>query len=348
MFAQAFKLSALRGRFGCGATVTAEMRGVASSHPAAGPETPGAKVRGDTMKRINIVGLCLVTAIALTALTAASASAAEYGQCRLLTKNTTPKIKHGKYTDTNCQVLNLKTKGDYEWYPGPPANCIALKKGEYTDSACATKSAKPHRGAFERQSCYPNCATYTSSSGSSVGLASLGEMECTGGSGTGEITGAKTDTDQERFTGCTAARRASNCSSYNVVSKTGEVVSARLETVLIGHFERGPLGHEPVTGEAWTEFTNQHGSDAPYSYEFECTGLAYVRAKGSVSGVMSEDVNKMSLTSATRLETGLGEQGLECEAAENQSFSPVEAYFACSQEADLALTFAAAVEIRTG
>jgi alpha-tubulin suppressor-like RCC1 family protein len=90
----------------------------------------------------------------------------EAGQCRALNKNTTPKIKHGQYIDSKCESLSEKkgkpsAKGSFEWFPGPPADCVAEKKGEYTDAACSTKSAKAHKGSFERQSCYPDCSGET-------------------------------------------------------------------------------------------------------------------------------------------------------------------------------------------
>ena len=90
----------------------------------------------------------------------------EAGQCRLLNKDTAPKIKHGLYSDPKCEVFYRKkgkpaAKGSYEWYLGPAADCIALKKGEYTDSACQTNSTKAHKGGYERQPCYPDCASDT-------------------------------------------------------------------------------------------------------------------------------------------------------------------------------------------
>lgn len=90
----------------------------------------------------------------------------EAGQCRALTKNTIPKVKHGRYSDPKCETYyrkrgKVEAKGSHEWYPGTAADCIAQKKGEYTTASCETKSAKAHTGTHERQSCYPNCASET-------------------------------------------------------------------------------------------------------------------------------------------------------------------------------------------
>ncbi len=90
----------------------------------------------------------------------------EAGQCRPLNKGTTPKIKHGAYSDATCEVYyekkgKVEAKGAYEWYPGPVADCVAEKKGEYTESGCSTKSSKAHKGTYERQPCYPDCSGET-------------------------------------------------------------------------------------------------------------------------------------------------------------------------------------------
>jgi hypothetical protein len=90
----------------------------------------------------------------------------EAGQCRALTADTSPKIKHGKYADAKCETPYEKkgkaeAKGNFEWYPGPAANCIAAKHGEYTNAICEARSSKAHKGTYERQSCYPDCASET-------------------------------------------------------------------------------------------------------------------------------------------------------------------------------------------
>ena len=91
----------------------------------------------------------------------------EAGQCRALRKDSSPKIKHGVYSDAKCELYyekkgNVQAKGAYEWYPGTvAASCIAQAKGDYTESACQTKPTKAHKGTYERQPCYPDCASET-------------------------------------------------------------------------------------------------------------------------------------------------------------------------------------------
>jgi hypothetical protein len=182
--------------------------------------------------RFAVVVLAVLTMSAIGASAAiAEGSSAEYGQCRELTANTTPKVRHGRYTEGKCRILSQKkgkatTKGDFEWYPGAPASCVAQKHGEYSSASCGTKSAKAHKGKFERQACYPNCAKYTSSSGPVVlEVAGVATIDCEESTGSGAITGAKAGETTEGFTGCgtTAsssgsgirASDASECSSLD-------------------------------------------------------------------------------------------------------------------------------------
>ena len=54
------------------------------------------------MRRMGIVGLCLVAALACGAMLASAAQAAEVGECLKLAK--VEGVFHGKYVDKNCQV----------------------------------------------------------------------------------------------------------------------------------------------------------------------------------------------------------------------------------------------------
>src|SRR5271169_6400453 len=129
------------------------------------------------MRHIKLMGVALIAVLAMSAILAVNASAAEYGQCRELTKNTLPKAKHGKYEDAACLHRShklkkgeevLEEKGNFEWRAGAPVNCEEVKagKGAYEDSACTklhTKLKKgvpvpDHKGNFEQQPCSPNCA----------------------------------------------------------------------------------------------------------------------------------------------------------------------------------------------
>jgi hypothetical protein len=97
------------------------------------------------MRRIRIVGLCLVASFAFGALVASAAQAAEpeWGRCVAQ--------KKGEYTEGNCKTKSAKAhKGKFEWKAGAPTGCEPKKKGEYTNETCTTKSSKPHKGKFEK------------------------------------------------------------------------------------------------------------------------------------------------------------------------------------------------------
>jgi hypothetical protein len=115
------------------------------------------------MRRIRMVGLCLVAMFAVSALVASAAQAQspEWGRCE--------KAKGGKYKEKACLTeatqKNGKYTGKYEWhslkeeeekYREP--RCLKQAKGNYTESECKTvaeKKGKPdHKGSYEKYGPY--------------------------------------------------------------------------------------------------------------------------------------------------------------------------------------------------
>ncbi len=105
------------------------------------------------MRHIKIMGLCLVAVLALVAVAASSASAAEpeWAGCG-------PQ-KHGNFTEEKCATVAEKHgvpdhKGHYEFKSGQAATCLAQKHGNYTEEKCetvATKHGVPdHKGHYEK------------------------------------------------------------------------------------------------------------------------------------------------------------------------------------------------------
>ena len=230
---------------------------------------------------------------------------AEYGQCRALTKDSVPKVKHGKYEDAACQKLYEKkgvveAKGGYEWYPGAPANCVAQKKGEYVSASCSEKAAKAHKGTFERQACYPNCEKYTSTAGRTVWQISnyathgaVATVECTAGTDTGEITGPTSDTDTIAWTGCHVLETTKECRGLNPVPK---------------EIETSPNATAPLArgSEAYTVYSNAFNDI--YAV-FECEGIGYVEVRGAIEGVTTGDFNVMNTGSMTVFDEAFSEPG---------------------------------------
>jgi hypothetical protein len=275
------------------------------------------------MRRIRIIGACLVAAFALSASVTSSAIAGEYGQCKNTSPATGKAIKKGLYKDANCQGKEsvVDPDGQFEWYPGPSPSCVGHKKGEYTESGCKTKSTKPKKGKFEIP-CLPaiNCATYTSTTGEVVFSTAFVTVKCTGSTDLGEITGLKTDVDTITFMGCETIE-GKKCTSLEGATIEGEVVSYKLETTLIDSGEKGPGGKEPAKGEVWAEFSNVHLPHAPYLAEAFCVGYGYARVSGNASGVQTGDINMMSSTSKEVFGSGKGEQNLITELCDKADCS---------------------------
>jgi len=236
------------------------------------------------MKRIQIVGLCLVAVFALSALATSSASAAEYGQCRELSKNTTPKTKKGKYIDAGCKTTGKK--GKYEWYPGPAANCIAMKKGEYTDAGCSVKSAKAKKGHFELQACAPNCAKLTTEGGKAhlEGETPV-KIECEeNGSVGAEILSPTEATGRAVYHGChSEALGGVKCTTSNEAAASGEIKTTTLKA-----------NPEVKGGNVWVNYS---AKSTPFLAEFECAGAVELYVTGSAAGESAGNTNVESPSS---------------------------------------------------
>lgn len=317
------------------------------------------------MKRIHALGLCLAAAFALSALAmSTSAFAGEYGQCRELTKTTTPKAKHGKYEEGNCVKLAVKVKngkeepddkGNFEWFPGPSPSCVyEKKKGAFTEEGCKTYyektkkgvKVKEKKGNYEFASCAseaaPNgCAEQASSTGPATLATEQGTVKCKASTDSGTITGVKSDTDTVSFTGCELL--GSECTSLNTTSK-GEIKTFLLETTLIEHGEKGLSGLEPKEGEAWVQFANVAGKESPWNAKFGCSGIGYFEVDGSVSGPITP-LNVSTEEFHVKVEKGLGEQDLKASICTSPEYTTCPfPNLAATQSAENAVTKDAAGE----
>ena len=195
------------------------------------------------MKRMRIVGLCLVAVFALTAFAASSASALpEIGRC-------VAKTGTGKYKDSNCteKAGKLTSEKNYEWNKATGMN--------------------PH---------------FTSAGGAGVLETESGtRVECTAQTATGEYrlvenTTTHTDTSKEvknvvaTFTGCSLPIIGAKCNTAG--HGEGEIVTNSL---------KGPLGYisgkgtkTPVVGQELTP-TVSKGAFAT----FECSSAAKIVVK---------------------------------------------------------------------
>ncbi len=225
-----------------------------------------------------------------TTLTAASAP--EYGQC--VSK------KKGGYTSSNCAFMG---KGSFAWKPGPAPTCVEKKKGEYTNSTCTVKSGKRGKGHFERA---PGPG-YALTTGSVTLQAGENILTCTSGSGSGDVTGVHTGSEQITLSGCESA--GNPCTSEGpdgtASGTSGAIETNKLATRLLGPVE---------TRLSWTQLSSSEHE--PYVAEFACGSKRY-RIKGTLAGLQGGDVGAMSTTSTTTFNSASGEQALSTEVSEN-------------------------------
>jgi hypothetical protein len=218
--------------------------------------------------------------------------------------------KKGNYTDSGCTTQGerkgqpVEHAGGFEFQPGPAPTCVAQKKGEFTDSACAIKSAKPRKGTYEKA---PG-AGFTSSTGTvTLDTQELGRsVVCSASTGAGEVTSVNAGVERITLTGCEVAGKkcASQAPNGTPSGKAGVITTNLLHTRLLG----------PVAGEVWTELTSAEHD--PYLTEFACEGVLF-RTTGSLSGIQAGDVGSPSLTSTTTFAPEEGEQDLSTAVSED-------------------------------
>jgi hypothetical protein len=242
------------------------------------------------MKRIKIVGLCLVATFAMSAMVAASAHAGQYEECVKQSKNPVTKKYEGKYLDKSCNEEASEAQKEegkhnkYERSPGVTA--------EHAGFTAKTKSAEL------------------------VGAA--GSIVCKKSRTAGTITGPKTNSEVVTFEKCEITG-ALEGECHSAAQAEGVIVTNLLSTTLIDHGEKGLSGGEPAEGEVWNQFTGPGGAEGIQA-EYLCAGIALIRTKGSLSGVFTEgSLNVSSKKAEIEFEgefpggLGFGEQDLYSE-----------------------------------
>jgi hypothetical protein len=238
------------------------------------------------MKRITVVGLCLMAVLAMSAVVASSAFAgAEVGEC---VKNLT---KTGKYADKGCQTLSVgENTGKYDW-----------KKGVTAEHAATTAKSK---------------------TASLVGAA--GTIECKKSSSVGEWTGNKTNEEVVTFVGCEIKSPELTGECHSSGQAEGTIVTNKLKTTLLGagdtslEFNSGTSKYEPKTvgaGEVWNQFRGPSGELESVQAEYECGKVVVIKTFGNLAGVFSAgSINVASKKAEIAFDEGKGAQGLLSEA----------------------------------
>jgi hypothetical protein len=220
------------------------------------------------MRRIRIVGLCLIAACVVTVVAAVSASAAapEFGRClkqatKSLSNYDSSKCVKLASEDSGTEAEKLK-KGNYQWFPG-------VVKNKFTT---AIKSG--------------TIATLETVGGTKI--------TCTGETSSGEYTSTKTVGKMvAKFTGC---------ETNKLKCESAGAGSGNINTAPLG----GPIGFETeVSPPSKDHLASELHSESGNIAEFECAGLKVV-VKGSVLHKIT--ANSMKLTATEKFTASKGKQ----------------------------------------
>jgi hypothetical protein len=325
------------------------------------------------MNRTRIVGLCLLAAFAISMVAmASSASAGEYFWCQKVGK------KKGKYSESKCATLaekKGKPAGEWEKVSVTPCVNVGKKKGFYADNKCTVKSEKKGKpkGEFElvcgpkppRTQATNECA-YTSTGGPaslSTPLLGPGKVKCLTNTDEGEITGNFTDTDRVTFRNCTFEGLPCQSGGPNGTEPAGtpaekegvietNLLDSRLidfpETVVIHNPETtAPETVGPAEGHVWEELKSSEHE--PYSTEFGCGGIVFLRTAGYDAGEYNvADLGKLSKTQHVKFEAGVGagSGGLLTEALTESGWVPPGGVPSIEEAGTATITNTSEIEVR--
>ncbi len=278
------------------------------------------------MKRIGILGLCLVAVLAFCAMVTAAAQAAEVTSCvkvakvRVKYKRGSGKekakgISEGKYRNKACSEPAPENTGKYPPYEGPEGKYERRAEG----AKFFTKGSKSLRAPrFE--------------------MAGGVVVHCASSSGKGGWTGPKTGVEQVVFKGCVINTTGEKCTSTALAP--GEIETSRLDLTLIGYPEelvQEYLGEENEVIENeetkpyhWQllpgkPFVKSASAPGAYYMEYACGADLSYRTAGTVAGRVSTPLNAEKKKMDWYDEPGDNAQDLRSEVSVNggESYTPV-------------------------
>jgi hypothetical protein len=270
------------------------------------------------MRRLRLVGLCVLAALTIGAVATATASAEapEFGRC------VKKAVKGGSgFYDAKCAEA-VSSEARYEWQPGPGSKAkfksearfvLTLKDqvclkwqtllGEGKTAEAEALLAKHHYTAKE---CEETLAA-NGGKGEALEPAVLetvtGErVECSGVSATGEYTSAKTVSLDSTFTGCEIERFGVTAPCTSTGAGSGEIVDFPLEGV-VGLIKKESL---PTSSTAGIALSAPGGTIA----ELECGPFFGITGKVVVTGSVIHQVttNKMLLEETEKFTQSKGLQ----------------------------------------
>ncbi len=194
--------------------------------------------------------------------------------------------------------------------------CVNTPRGEYANAGCTDQAALPHSGSYEWEAAPSSItATFGTAVGETPSIPAT--TTCKAGTAVGTVTGPKTNHAVDTFTGCEAAGK--QCHTLNT-GTAGEIRTFTLEGTLIEHGEKGLSNEEPIPGEVWIEFANQHGTEAPRLETYLCEGIGYFLLRQWV-GTSITPLNVMTSALTQNYQEGTGEQSLLSTGCEKSNFT---------------------------
>ena len=207
--------------------------------------------------------------------------AGQFGECRAAKKSV--------YAESACLTVHESKghadgKGKYEWYPTERGVCFAQKKGEFEEDACKRVDEKKGKPAGKYELANGDFTTAVSKTVLEVGSE---KIECTGGTGAGELSSPEKGQETITLEGC--AQKATSCDSSG--ASVGTIVSFPLEVIVLQSTEAGKF----ELALAAAQFAS-----------FSCGATTYT-IEGAATGPLTGAVNKMSSTTQASL-TSAGSQ----------------------------------------
>lgn len=278
------------------------------------------------MKRVQIMGLCLVAMVAFGAMVASAAQAAEVGVCLK-----TPRVEgkySGQYVEKNCLTLATSEevaegKNEYEWYPGTSAIGV-----DGTTSATFQYTSKSGKVHLRMPSTIIKVLGH---------FTDEAEIVCKSSKDSGEWTGPGADVDTITFAKCvlkiSEKEKGYVCTSAG--RSQGEIETSRLNSSLVGSPEQreqivlNPTSHEleeylvgPAEGKVWIEYSPAPGEPVA---EYGCEHGVTFKTTGTIAGTDISPVNAMGRNLKTSYGPGSGLQDLQSEYSEDggETYEPI-------------------------
>jgi hypothetical protein len=269
------------------------------------------------MKRIRIMGLCLVAVFAFTAVAAASASAAgpEYMTCQKVSKVTVKykvtkivkgvpvesekekAITEGKFASKNCSGTELAPEPGV-YYPGPEGK---YELGSY--SLAKTTAYKVAGGPSELYNWAPTGPPI--STGKTEGVVS-----CTSSKGVGDQLNATQGVVTVEYKGCSTEKGALPCASG---SKKGVITTDLMATQLVALYPEGQDGVLVASAK---------GGEEPLA-TFKC-GPVTIETKGAALGLIAGDIGTISKEATDTFAVTTPEEGVQDFTAIYTEVGPME------------------------